>query len=95
MHQSIPPVPIHPRATPGHLFRFTVSGAGHLRTPGTTPREFGTRGFKTVKSLGRRGACFVPSLWRLLWEKIWISRYSDLSAKDKTSLLRFFIEKTI
>ena len=26
-----------PRVTPGHLFRFSVPGAGHLCTPGTTP----------------------------------------------------------
>ena len=50
MHQSIPPFPRPPRATREHLFRFSVPGAGHLCTPGTTPRKFGTRGFKTVKS---------------------------------------------
>ena len=55
MHQSIPPVPI-PRATPGHLYRFSVPGAGHFVDPGMTSREFDTQGFKTVKS--RQDACF-------------------------------------
>ena len=37
MHQSIPAVPISPRATAGHLLRLSVPGVGHsqfYRSPG-------------------------------------------------------------
>ena len=61
-----------PRVTPGHLFRFSVPGAGHLCTLGATPREFDTRGLKKKPSKARavKDACLIPSRWRLLWEKI-------------------------
>ena len=48
-------------------------GGGAFVHPGATPREFDTRGFETVKSPGRQGAYFIPSRWRLSWEKIWMS----------------------
>ena len=44
MHQSILPVPISPRATPGHLFRFSIPGMGHfwtlMRPPGIWYMQF-------------------------------------------------------
>jgi len=50
MHQSIPAVPIPPRALAGHLLMFqsrgwafeilSLPGVGHLPTPGTNPGAF-------------------------------------------------------
>ena len=86
MHQSIPLGLILP-GNPGAL---SVPGAKRLCNPETTLREFYIPGFKTVESPGRQDACFIPySRWKLLWEKIWISSNSSLSAKDQISLLRF------
>ena len=86
MHQAIPPVPINPLGNTEAFVQVLCTGGGIFMA---TPREFDTRGFKTVKSPGRQDACFIPSRWRLLWEKLWISSHSGLSAKDWTSLLRF------
>ena len=41
MHQSIPAVPIPPRATAGHFLTLPVPGVGHLRTSGC-PRAYDT-----------------------------------------------------
>ena len=78
MHQSIPPVPIPP-GQPRGICSGTLSREWGICAPRglPPPRELDTRGFKTVKSTGRRYACFVPSWWRLLWEKIRISRHSS------------------
>ena len=58
MHQSIPAVPIPPRATAGHLLTLSVPGVGHLqvyRGPGLgiyvprgDPRAFDSRVFESA-----------------------------------------------
>ena len=69
MHQSIPPGPIPTRATPGHLFRFSVPGKGRALICATRGQPLGNlihHGFKTIKSPGRQDTYFVPSRWSLL-----------------------------
>ena len=64
MHQSIPPVPIPPRATAGHLLTLSVPGVGHsqfyrgpggcaLAYPGATPGHLTMCFRKTYKFIGK------------------------------------------
>ena len=86
MIQSIPPVSIPP-GQPGKFFQVLCPGGGTFvhpwaPPPPPPPREFDTCGFKAVKSPGRQVACFIPSRWKISWEKVWISCHSGLSTKD-------------
>ena len=88
MHQSIPPVPIPP-GNPGAFIRVLCPGGGAFVHPWAIPWEFNTLSFKTVKSPGRQVACFIPSRWRLSWEKIWIS-YKWLVHEGLDKLVEIF-----
>ena len=69
VRQSIPPVPM-PRGQPWRICSGSLSRGWGICAPRRDPREFDTRGFKTVKSTGRRVACFIPWRWRLPWDKM-------------------------
>ena len=72
MRQSIPAVPIPPRATAGHLPTLTVPGVGHsqwglgIRVTRGDPWAFDTRVFETWRS----EACFKDWLARQGLEKL-------------------------
>ena len=84
MHQSIPPVPIPPPpGNPGAFVQVLCPGGGTFVHPGLTltPREFDTRGFKTVKSLDRQDACYSFATEAFV-RKVWVLGHSTWSVKD-------------